>query len=60
MSEGFLKIGQVYFYGFPLVLMDITRLKGIVNVAQMNRFYNQKVVSTPQFNEVTRSNVYML
>ncbi len=48
---------DAYVYGFPLVLMDITRRRGLLSVAQMNRFYHQKELSTPQFTQVVRPNV---
>lgn len=48
---------DAYIYGFPLVLMDITRRKGLVSIPEYNRFYNQKVLSTPKFSQVVRPNV---
>ncbi|MFE5317906.1 DUF1254 domain-containing protein [Paenibacillus sp. NPDC056579] len=48
---------DVYVYGFPLVLMDITRRTGAVSIPQRNRFYNQKVLATPKFSHVVRPNV---
>ncbi|WP_053418457.1 DUF1254 domain-containing protein [Viridibacillus arvi] len=48
---------DAYVYGFPLVLMDLTKRKGGVSLARKNRFYHQKVLSTPQFTEVVRPNV---
>lgn len=48
---------DAYVYGFPLVLMDITKRTGLGSVTQMNRFYNQRMLSTPGFTQVVRPNV---
>lgn len=48
---------DAYVYGFPLILMELTKRKGVVSLAQKNRFYHQKVLSTPRFTEVVRPNV---
>ncbi|MFF2752451.1 DUF1254 domain-containing protein [Psychrobacillus sp. NPDC058041] len=48
---------DAYVYGFPLLLMDLTRRKGLLSLAQKNKFYHQKELSTPQFTEVVRPNV---
>lgn len=33
---------DAYAYGFPLLLMDKTRRKGLLSLAQNNKFYHQK------------------
>lgn len=48
---------DAYIYGFPLVLMDVTKRTGAIGLAQRNRFYNQKALSTPKFTQVVRPNV---
>ncbi|MFJ8063283.1 DUF1254 domain-containing protein [Psychrobacillus sp. NPDC096426] len=48
---------DAYMYGFPLVLMDLTRRRGLLSLEQKNQFYHQKVLSTPQFTQVVRPNV---
>ncbi|WP_179135918.1 DUF1254 domain-containing protein [Paenibacillus sp. 32352] len=48
---------DAYIYGFPLVLMDVTKRTGAAGLTQKNRFYHQKVLSTPKFTQVIRPNV---
>ena len=48
---------DAYTYGYPLVLMDITRRLELASISQINRFYNQRVLSTPRFTQVVRPNV---
>jgi hypothetical protein len=47
---------QAYVYGYPLVLMDITR-KVMVRRVPMNQFYHAAAFPTAAFKVVVRSNV---
>ena len=47
---------QAYVYGYPLVLMDITR-KVMVRRVPMNQFYHAAAFPTAVFKVVVRSNV---
>jgi hypothetical protein len=48
---------DAYVYGFPLVLMDVTRRSGVAGKMQKNRFYHQVELATPSFSQVVRPNV---
>ncbi|MGD8189306.1 DUF1254 domain-containing protein [Brevibacillus ginsengisoli] len=48
---------DAYIYGFPLVLMEITKSTGYFRLMQRNRFYHQREFSTPSVTQVVRPNV---
>ncbi|UQZ80858.1 hypothetical protein SK3146_00014 [Paenibacillus konkukensis] len=48
---------DAYIYGFPPVLMDVTRRAGAVSTAEKNRFVHQKEPASPKFTQVVRPNV---
>ncbi|NIK75524.1 hypothetical protein FHS15_000624 [Paenibacillus castaneae] len=48
---------EAYVYGFPVLLMNITRRTGLASMMQKNLFYHQQTLSTPEFKLVVRPNV---
>jgi hypothetical protein len=48
---------DAYIYGYPLVLMDVTKEWMLANGSHINQFLNQRVFPDPNFTTIVRPNV---
>jgi hypothetical protein len=48
---------DAYIYGYPLVLMDVTKNIMLANGSQQNQFLNERVFPNPQYTTIIRPNV---
>jgi hypothetical protein len=48
---------EVYIYGYPLVLMDVTKRMMLAAGSHLNRFLNERAFPAPQYTTIVRPNV---
>jgi hypothetical protein len=56
-SEYIVLGAEGYMYGYPLVIMDITRANGSQNIGPVNQLRRVRQFPSPQFRDVVRPNV---
>jgi hypothetical protein len=48
---------DAYVYGYPLVLINVTKKAMLANGSHLNQFLNERTFPTPQFTTIIRPNV---